>query len=524
MYAQFINFGADVPVFVTAPNGSMRYLPRGKTLLKAPFFSANNESGDSCTDVPTEITRYDEEKKSSRTSSSHFERWPHKAKDMYGLSRGKRGTDRRVSGWLTPSRLLLYCSTMIVIYAIVLCAWAWATGGFSRPDVSRPGIDFSVFWAASHVLLHGAPWQVYNHLAFAKAEAMLLPTFKFGSFLPWLYPPAFLFAIAPLSLLPLAVSYLLFVGVGALLFTRVTLRVSELGQAIGKPRVAALFVAGSPCVFVAAAVGQNSLLTAACAALAVRWVDRRPILAGFCIGLLAIKPQVGIVFPFVLIAAGAWRTFIVAGISALSITALGVIAGGMETLHLFLANADFVRSVIIDHFFHFWRGSPTAFAALRMSGAGLALARFGQAWVAIAAIAAACHVWRSTSDTRLRCSVLVVSTLVANPYVWHYELTWLGIALACIASLGFEQGWLRGEQEVLGFAWLLPLYEYFNPYWDLPQIGPIILLAVLLVILRRMRATAEGTLSRAANGIAEKTATRDCPCGLDVACSGTNGG
>ena len=443
---------------------------------------------------------------------------------MYDLSRGMRGADRRVRGWLTPSRLMLYCSTMLVVYAIVQGSCAWTTDGFSRPDVSRPGIDFGVFWAASHVLLHGSPWQVYNHLAFAKAEATLLPTFQVSNFLPWLYPPAFLFVVAPLALLPLAVSYLLFVGVSVLLFTVATLRLSDLGQSIGKTRLAILFVAGSPSVFVAAIAGQNSLLTAACAALAVYWVDRKPVLAGLCIGLLAIKPQMAIVFPFVLIAAGAWRTFVAAAISAVSITAVGALAGGAQTLHLFLLNADFMRGVVIEHSFHFWRASPTPFAALRINGVGLTLAQVAQAWVAIAAIAAACHVWRRTRETRLRCSVLLISTLIANPYVWHYELTWLGVALACLAALGFKEGWFRGEQAVLGLAWLLPLYEYFNPYLDLPQIGPIVLLCALLTIPRRMRAMAEGTFSQAEKIIAARRVAGACPCHLNAAQSGSNGG
>ncbi len=443
---------------------------------------------------------------------------------MYGLSRGARGVDRSVQGWLTQSRLLLYSCTMIVVYAIVLGAWAWITHGFSKSDMARPGVDFGVFWVASHVMLHGSPWQVYNHLAFAKAEAMLMPSAQSANFLPWLYPPSFLFVVAPLALLPFAVSYLLFVGVSALLFTGATLRVSGLGRAIGSSRIAALFVAGSPCVFVAAVAGQNSLLTAAFAALAVHWVDRRPVLAGFCIGLLAIKPQLGIVFPFVLIAAGAWRAFAAAAISALSITALGVLAGGVQTVHLFLLNADIQRSVVIQHAFHFWLGSPTTFAALRINGVGLTLAQLAQAWVAIAAIAAACHVWRRTKDARLRCSVLLISTLIANPYVWHYELTWVGIALACLVSLGFEEGWLWGEQAILGLAWVLPLYEYFNPYWNLPQIGPIVLLAALLIIPRRMRATARSTFLRAKNVIAANRAASECACDLDTARIGNNGG
>lgn len=414
---------------------------------------------------------------------------------MDGSSRGTRGGDRRVRGWLTQSRLRLYSCAMIAIYAIVLGAWAWTSQGFHRSDVSRPGIDFAVFWVASHVMLHGSPWQVYNHLVFSKAEALLMPSIQSSHFLPWLYPPAFLFVVAPLALLPFAVSYLLFVGIGALLFTRATLRVSGLGQAIGGSRLALLFVAGSPCVFVAALAGQNSLLTAAFAALAVYWVDRKPVLAGLCIGLLAIKPQMALVFPFVLIAVGAWRTFVAAAISALSITALGVLVGGLQSVHLFLLNADIQRSVVIEHYVHFWLGSPTTFAALRLDGVGIALAQCGQAWVAIAAIAAACHVWRRTSDSRPRCAVLAISTLLANPYVWHYELTWLGLALACLVSLGFEQGWLRGEQAIVGWAWLLPLYEYFNTYLNLPQVGPIVLLSALLVIPRRMRATTAGAPS-----------------------------
>jgi hypothetical protein len=413
---------------------------------------------------------------------------------------------------------------MLAIYAIVLGAWAWTTHGFTRPDVGRPGIDFSVFWVASHVVLHGSPWQVYNHLAFAKAESMLLPGIQSSNFLPWLYPPAFLFIVAPLALLPMVVSYLLFIGASVVLFTLVTLRIAGLARAIGRSRLAALLVAGSPSVFVPAIAGQNSLLTAVLAALAVQWVDRRPTLAGICIGALAIKPQMAIVFPFVLIAAGAWRVFMAAAISALSITALGVLAGGTETMRLLLRNADFQRNVVIQHFAHFWHASPTTFAALRDNGVGLLLAQCVQAWVAIAAIAAACHVWRKTRDTRLRCSILVVSTLVANPYVWHYELAWLGIALACLTSQGFEEGWLRGEQEVMGFAWILPLYEYFNPYLKLPQIGPIVLLSVLLIISRRVRAMAGGAFPLAENKSATTSAAHDARSMVTAVLSRNNGG
>ena len=71
--------------------------------------------------------------------------------------------------------------------------------------------------------------------------------------------------------------------------------------------------------------------------------------------------------------------------------------------------------------------------------------------------------------------------------MWHYELAWLGLTLAWLLASGLRTGWLRGEQTVIVLAWLLPIYELFNRYVMLPQIGPIALLLVLLIVLRRTR-------------------------------------
>ncbi len=38
-------------------------------------------------------------------------------------------------------------------------------------------------------------------------------------------------------------------------------------------------------------------------------LDKRPVLAGILFGLLAYKPQFGLLIPFVLAASGRWRTF-----------------------------------------------------------------------------------------------------------------------------------------------------------------------------------------------------------------------
>ena len=93
---------------------------------------------------------------------------------------------------------------------------------------------------------------------------------------------------------------------------------------------------------------------------------------------------------------------------------------------------------------------------------------------------------------RLRAAVLGVATLLTTPYLWHYELTWLGIAIFCLIAHGLDEGWLPGDQGILVIAWLLPIFEMFNRLMKLPQIGPVVLLAVLFVIVRRTALASRG--------------------------------
>ncbi|MGV2290632.1 glycosyltransferase family 87 protein [Trinickia sp. YCB016] len=413
---------------------------------------------------------------------------------MEMLRRGTRCEARRVDGWLTRGRLVTYSCAALVLYVVILAAWASTSHGFHEAAVKRPGVDFSVFWAASHVMLHGAAWQVYDHLAFAKAEVALFDFFNSGNYMLWLYPPTFLLAVTPLALLPFPIAYFLFVAGSVALFTHSVLRVSGLAQWVRGARVGALVVTALPCVFVDAVMGQNALLTAALAALAVYWIDRKPWLAGLCIGALAIKPQMALLFPFVLVAVRAWRVLAVAAISAAAFALVSVLVCGTDTLHMFLVNTTIGREFLLEHGELFWFASPTLFAALRINDVPLLPAYIAQAAVAALAIAAACQVWRNTEDVRLRVAIFAVATLIANPYLWHYELTWLGVALACVMALGLGGGWLRGEQPILALAWILPLYEYFNRVMNFPQVGPVILLLVMSLILRRARAASGDTL------------------------------
>jgi hypothetical protein len=123
------------------------------------------------------------------------------------------------------------------------------------------------------------------------------------------YPPIFLLVCLPLALLPFwwsavawiaATAVAVFVAIGPIL-----------------PRVGSawLIAVAFPAAWMSAASGQSSVLAAALFTIAARSLDRGPVLAGLCYGCLAVKPQLGLIVPIALIAAGRWRTAAIAALT-----------------------------------------------------------------------------------------------------------------------------------------------------------------------------------------------------------------
>ncbi len=160
---------------------------------------------------------------------------------------------------------------------------------------------------------------------------------------------------------------------------------------------------------------------------------------------------------------------------------------GTASVHAFLSGTTMLRELVLEQGTQYWLASPAPFSAMRLVGAPLRVAYAVQIGVGALAAAAALDVWLRTRDTRLRAAALAVATLLATPYLWHYELAWLGIALFGVLACALDTGWLPGEQPVFVAGWLLPFFEFFNRATHFPQIGPVVLLAVLLVVMRRAR-------------------------------------
>ena len=240
-----------------------------------------------------------------------------------------------------------------------------------------------------------------------------------------------------------------------------------------------------PAVFINLGQAHNGFLTAALLGAALVMLVERPILAGVLLGLLAYKPQFGLLIPLVLIASGRWRTFAAAA-ATVAVLALGVtLAFGAEVWSAFLASTKFTRTIVLEQGGTGWFKIQSVFAWVRMWGGGIALAYALQAGVTILIAAALVWLWRSRAAFALQAAALALGCILATPYSLDYDLMLLAPAISFLAVDGLQRGFGPYEKTVLAALWIVPLVARAVPQATyVPLAVPLILLAFVLLLRR----------------------------------------
>lgn len=381
---------------------------------------------------------------------------------------------------------MLYSQALLVLFLVMGASYIRGStvvnpGGYSL------AFGFSVFWAASYLALSGHAQDAYEIARLSGVVQVIVPTLQ--GFYGWFYPPAFYLLVLPFSLLPYLSAYLVFM-MSTLLGYVVVVR------HIIKGKEVMWCLAAFPGVWVEFFTGQNGFLTAALAGAALLALERRPWLAGALIGMLVIKPHLALLFPVALIAIGAWRTIFAAAVVAVALTFISTAILGTGTFEAWLYSIRIARASLENGAFPLSK-MPTVFALLRLWGASVMVAYAGQALSAAIALISVWRVWRQTVSWPLRNAALMTAALLTSPYLYYYDLAWLALPIAWLTTVGLKEGWLRGEREVLLVVWLLPLVMLAGLLagqlmWV--QMGPLVLLALLWIILRRVRtSTRHGT-------------------------------
>ncbi len=292
----------------------------------------------------------------------------------------------RSGRWLTAERIRVYSLILLAFYAIAIVGWITLSGGLIDPNGKPIGTDFSSFYAAGSMVLDGHAADVYDMAAHYAREKQI-----FGDVTPyygWLYPPIFLFAVAPLALMPYSLALAVWQGATFALYLAV---IAAILRRIRRDddRVARLWLSVAvafPAAFINLGHGQNGFLTAGLFGAALLNLQRRPLLAGVLFGLLAYKPQFGVLIPFALLAGGQWRTFLAAGVTVMALAGAATLAFGPEIWHAFAASTETSRTLLLEQGNVGFEKLQSVFAAVRMWGGGISLAYVVQAAASVIAL------------------------------------------------------------------------------------------------------------------------------------------
>jgi hypothetical protein len=252
--------------------------------------------------------------------------------------------------------------------------------------------------------------------------------------------------------LPYLVAYAVWCLLGAIGFAAVALG----RQPVRNDKVLLAAFVLAPILWVNVIFGQMGLLLAALFVGALRALPTRPVLAGVLMGLLTIKPQLGLLLPVVLLTMGAWRSLAAAVATALGLAALSVAAFALEPWRLYVAETMPLQWAFVTQMDGFYVNQMvTPYTALWSFGVPLHAALVLQAAISVVIAVTTFQTLRSEASWPLKSAVVAFGSVIMVPYVLTYDLA---IPLAALVWRLLAE---RPRETPLGLAlagalWALP--------------------------------------------------------------------
>ncbi|MFN7982041.1 MAG: glycosyltransferase family 87 protein [Vicinamibacterales bacterium] len=361
---------------------------------------------------------------------------------------------------LTPRQHRLIRTQLVLIPGYVWLVHLWVLFWHQLPGASHRDAhvlrDFLHFYTQGLIARLHDSHALYDMEAMAAVARTALPEAA-----TQMYPPVYGPQVA-LLFLPFAhVSYLSGLYVWLALTVAVTCWcVFATWRSYSEPRlspwVVFVLLLGFPGLHFTLSFGQASIV----GLLALTWLwlalrGGRMVLAGLAVGVLAYKPQLGIVLAAVFVGRGEWR--VVTG-AVLSIVAQGTAAAVYWGPSIFLGYANALSRL------------PRAFSAMEpdaalaysiravLTGFGLssATAVALSAAISLAAIVVAVRAWQPTVAIERRYSGIVFVTLLIDPHLYAYDMLLAAPAMLLAAMSAWSEGrplalW------TLGALWTAPI-------------------------------------------------------------------
>jgi hypothetical protein len=391
------------------------------------------------------------------------------------LSKESRDAARFLA-WMSA----LFSGGVLVAY-LVTADWS--------PEIPRDGTslvvgrDFLNFWMYGRAAVTADPSRFYDAQLYNAELRTILGSHYLGQ--NWSYPPSVMLLAAPFGLLSYLNALLIWTVLNFAIFFVAARRALRDRQLL----IALLL---SPAAVFCLVSGQSSLITTAMMIGIFTWLDRRPATAGLLIGLLSLKPQLGLLFPVLLVASGRWRAFFAAAATVLGIAALTAALFGPQAWIDYATKGIATQNIVLlDPRVIAAPFMPTIFMNMRSIGAGYDLAMAVQLCFTAAAVVIVFWAFRfrRNADPLLLTALFFACAVMGSPYLLIYDT--LPLTLAALLLIASGKLGAAGIRLALLVFWLPALQLAFGSYW-IP--GPALIApAFALYLVLRLREPAATT-------------------------------
>lgn len=321
------------------------------------------------------------------------------------------------------------------------------------------GRDFLSTWFFGKAAFLPNPGRFYDHAVYMHWVNAVVPADIYDHL--WSYPPTMLLLAAPFGLLPYLAAFFAWTCLG-LLALYLTIR----GEALRT--IAILF---SPAALFCLISGQISFLMAAATLTALKLLDRRPIVAGLLISLCTIRPQMGLLWPVLLIASRRWRVLAAAASGTLLLIFVTSLIFGFDVWRDYLTiGLPYEISDIKSTYGVLAPWSPTITTALIMSGAASAAASVVQVAFTIVAVVFVVGGCAQGPMTELRIALFLACSVFAAPYFLAHDLVTLSAAVVALAAVPATR---QQEDVALKAIYLLPMFQMVAGLAHIPGVALI---------------------------------------------------
>lgn len=331
-----------------------------------------------------------------------------------------------------PYRSVVAAAAVLGVFYVIAIIHALVVEGVP------PGLadkDFANYWTAGKLVLAGETGDLFG----PQPEYFRHLTAAFGDDYPWhnwSYPPHHLLMLWPLGFFGYELAMVLWlVGTGSL-FLWALRRFAWSGDAW-----IILMLAAMPIIAHNIWAAQNGFLSAGLALGALALRAERPIVAGILLGCLTFKPQLGLLFPFLLLAERRWAVIASAAATAAALVALSTLVFGLDSWRGYLSEVVPYQQLVMRELqgTFLWM-LPSIYGTLRVWGYAADPALTAQLFVAVPVLVSSVASFWLVNSAIWRSIILLIATFLITPYALTYDLGMVAAAAGMTIFLSQREG------------------------------------------------------------------------------------